>query len=193
MCKYGWWSMLELAPAWRSASTSVHVHSTSASVTIPRRQSRFWHYGCGSDLPTRYICHWLIETKSGKLRVLFSIIVLLMILVCVLRWCPEFSLFIGNVMKYEVYAKLIMNEFENLFKLHIVNTHEKLVPWMSGWYIINHVIFSDCVCSLFDSVNHLTLKEHCWIYTCQYDCNLWRAAMRLWIISSMSPDLTLLP
>lgn len=31
-------------------------------------------------------------------------------------------------MKYEVYAKLIMNEFENLFKLHIVNTHEKLVP-----------------------------------------------------------------
>lgn len=193
MCKYGWWSMLELTPAWRSASTSVHVHSTSASVTIPRRQSRFWHYGCGSDLPTRYICHWLIETKSGKLRVLFSIIVLLMILVCVLRWCPEFSLFIGNVMKYEVYAKLIMNEFENLFKLHIVNTHEKLVPWMSGWYIINHVIFSDCVCSLFDSVNHLTLKEHCWIYTCQYDCNLWRAAMRLWIISSMSPDLTLLP
>lgn len=193
MCKYGWWSMLELAPAWRSASTSVHVHSTSASVTIPRRQSRFWHYGCGSDLPTRYKCHWLIETKSGKLRVLFSIIVLLMILVCVLRWCPEFSLFIGNVMKYEVYAKLIMNEFENLFKLHIVNTHEKLVPWMSGWYIINHVIFSDCVCSLFDSVNHLTLKEHCWIYTCQYDCNLWRAAMRLWIISSMSPDLTLLP
>lgn len=193
MCKYGWWSMLELAPAWRSASTSVHVHSTSASVTIPRRQSRFWHYGCGSDLPTRYKCHWLIETKSGKLRVLFSIIVLLMILVCVLRWCPEFSLFIGNVMKYEVYAKLIMNEFENLFKLHIVNTHEKLVPWMSGWYIINHVIFSDCVCSLFDSVNHLTLKEHCWIYTCQYDCNLWRAVMRLWIISSMSPDLTLLP
>lgn len=193
MCKYGWWSMLELAPAWRSASTSVHVHSTSASVTIPRRQSRFWHYGCGSDLPTRYICHWLIETNSGKLRVLFSIIVLLMILVCVLRWCPEFSLFIGNVMKYEVYAKLIMNEFENLFKLHIVNTHEKLVPWMSGWYIINHVIFSDCVCSLFDSVNHLTLKEHCWIYTCQYECNLWRAAMRLWIISSMSPDLTLLP
>lgn len=193
MCKYGWWSMLELAPAWRSASTSVHVHSTSASVTIPRRQSRFWHYGCGSDLPTRYKCHWLIETKSGKLRVLFSIIVLLMILVCVLRWCPEFSLFIGNVMKYEVYAKLIMNEFENLFKLHIVNTHEKLVPWMSGWYIINHVIFSDCVCSLFDSVNHLTLKEHCWIYTCQYDCNLWRAAMRLWIISSLSPDLTLLP
>lgn len=193
MCKYGWWSMLELTPAWRSASTSVHVHSTSASVTIPRRQSRFWHYGCGSDLPTRYICHWLIETNSGKLRVLFSIIVLLMILVCVLRWCPEFSLFIGNVMKYEVYAKLIMNEFENLFKLHIVNTHEKLVPWMSGWYIINHVIFSDCVCSLFDSVNHLTLKEHCWIYTCQYDCNLWRAAMRLWIISSMSPDLTLLP
>lgn len=193
MCKYGWWSMLELAPAWRSASTSVHVHSTSASVTIPRRQSRFWHYGCGSDLPTRYKCHWLIETNSGKLRVLFSIIVLLMILVCVLRWCPEFSLFIGNVMKYEVYAKLIMNEFENLFKLHIVNTHEKLVPWMSGWYIINHVIFSDCVCSLFDSVNHLTLKEHCWIYTCQYDCNLWRAAMRLWIISSMSPDLTLLP
>lgn len=193
MCKYGWWSMLELTPAWRSASTSVHVHSTSASVTIPRRQSRFWHYGCGSDLPTRYKCHWLIETKSGKLRVLFSIIVLLMILVCVLRWCPEFSLFIGNVMKYEVYAKLIMNEFENLFKLHIVNTHEKLVPWMSGWYIINHVIFSDCVCSLFDSVNHLTLKEHCWIYTCQYDCNLWRAAMRLWIISSMSPDLTLLP
>lgn len=193
MCKYGWWSMLELAPAWRSASTSVHVHSTSASVTIPRRQSRFWHYGCGSDLPTRYKCHWLIETKSGKLRVLFSIIVLLMILVCVLRWCPEFSLFIGNVMKYEVYAKLIMNEFENLFKLHIVNTHEKLVPWMSGWYIINHVIFSDCVCSLFESVNHLTLKEHCWIYTCQYDCNLWRAAMRLWIISSMSPDLTLLP
>lgn len=189
MCKYGWWSMLELTPAWRSASTSVHVHSTSASVTIPRRQSRFWHYGCGSDLPTRYKCHWLIETKSGKLRVLFSIIVLLMILVCVLRWCPEFSLFIGNVMKYEVYAKLIMNEFENLFKLHIVNTHEKLVPWMSGWYIINHVIFSDCVCSLFDSVNHLTLKEHCWIYTCQYDCNLWRAAMRLWIISSM----TLLP
>lgn len=193
MCKYGWWSMLELTPAWRSASTSVHVHSTSASVTIPRRQSRFWHYGCGSDLPTRYKCHWLIETKSGKLRVLFSIIVLLMILVCVLRWCPEFSLFIGNVMKYEVYAKLIMNEFENLFKLHIVNTHEKLVPWMSGWYIINHVIFSDCVCSLFDSVNHLTLKEHCWIYTCQYDWNLWRAAMRLWIISSMSPDLTLLP
>lgn len=193
MCKYGWWSMLELAPAWRSASTSVHVHSTSASVTIPRRQSRFWHYGCGSDLPTRYICHWLIETKSGKLRVLFSIIVLLMILVCVLRWCPEFSLFIGNVMKYEVYAKLIMNEFENLFKLHIVNTHEKLVPWMSGWYIINHVIFSDCVWSLFESVNHPTLKEHCWIYTCQYDCNLWRAAMRLWIISSMSPDLTLLP
>lgn len=193
MCKYGWWSMLEFAPAWRSASTSVHVHSTSASVTIPRRQSRFWHYGCGSDLPTRYKCHWLIETKSGKLRVLFSIIVLLMILVCVLRWCPEFSLFIGNVIKYEVYAKLIMNEFENLFKLHIVNTHEKLVPWMSGWYIINHVIFSDCVCSLFDSVNHLTLKEHCWIYTCQYDCNLWRAAMRLWIISSMSPDLTLLP
>lgn len=193
MCKYGWWSMLELAPAWRSASTSVHVHSTSASVTIPRRQSRFWHYGCGSDLPTRFKCHWLIETNSGKLRVLFSIIVLLMILVCVLRWCPEFSLFIGNVMKYEVYAKLIMNEFENLFKLHIVNTHEKLVPWMSGWYIINHVIFSDCVCSLFESVNHLTLKEHCWIYTCQYDCNLWRAAMRLWIISSMSPDLTLLP
>lgn len=193
MCKYGWWSMLELAPAWRSASTPVHFHSTSASVTIPRRQSRFWHYGCGSDLPTRYKCHWLIETKSGKLRVLFSIIVLLMILVCVLRWCPEFSLFIGNVMKYEVYAKLIMNEFENLFKLHIVNTHEKLVPWMSGWYIINHVIFSDCVCSLFESVNHLTLKEHCWIYTCQYDCNLWRAAMRLWIISSMSPDLTLLP
>lgn len=193
MCKYGWWSMLELTPAWRSASTSVHVHSTSASVTIPRRQSRFWHYGCGSDLPTRYKCHWLIETKSGKLRVLFSIIVLLMILVCVLRWCPEFSLFIGNVMKYEVYAKLIMNEFENLFKLHIVNTHEKLVPWMSGWYIINHVIFSDCVCSLFESVNHPTLKEHCWIYTCQYDCNLWRAAMRLWIISSMSPDLTLLP
>lgn len=193
MCKYGWWSMLELAPAWRSASTSVHVHSTSASVTIPRRQSRFWHYGCGSDLPTRFKCHWLIETNSGKLRVLFSIIVLLMILVCVLRWCPEFSLFIGNVIKYEVYAKLIMNEFENLFKLHIVNTHEKLVPWMSGWYIINHVIFSDCVCSLFDSVNHLTLKEHCWIYTCQYDCNLWRAAMRLWIISSMSPDLTLLP
>lgn len=193
MCKYGWWSMLELTPAWRSASTSVHVHSTSASVTIPRRQSRFWHYGCGSDLPTRYKCHWLIETKSGKLRVLFSIIVLLMILVCVLRWCPEFSLFIGNVIKYEVYAKLIMNEFENLFKLHIVNTHEKLVPWMSGWYIINHVIFSDCVCSLFDSVNHLTLKEHCWIYTCQYDCNLWRAVMRLWIISSMSPDLTLLP
>lgn len=193
MCKYGWWSMLELTPAWRSASTSVHVHSTSASVTIPRRQSRFWHYGCGSDLPTRYKCHWLIETNSGKLRVLFSIIVLLMILVCVLRWCPEFSLFIGNVMKYEVYAKLIMNEFENLFKLHIVNTHEKLVPWMSGWYIINHVIFSDCVCSLFESVNHLTLKEHCWIYTCQYDCNLWRAAMRLWIISSMSPDLTLLP
>lgn len=193
MCKYGWWSMLELAPAWRSASTSVHVHSTSASVTIPRRQSRFWHYGCGSDLPTRYICHWLIETNSGKLRVLFSIIVLLMILVCVLRWCPEFSLFIGNVMKYEVYAKLIMNEFENLFKLHIVNTHEKLVPWMSGWYIINHVIFSDFVWSLFESVNHPTLKEHCWIYTCQYDCNLWRAAMRLWIISSMSPDLTLLP
>lgn len=193
MCKYGWWSMLELAPAWRSASTSVHVHSTSASVTIPRRQSRFWHYGCGSDLPTRYKCHWLIETKSGKLRVLFSIIVLLMILVCVLRWCHDFSLFIGNVIKYEVYAKLIMNEFENLFKLHIVNTHEKLVPWMSGWYIINHVIFSDCVCSLFDSVKHLTLKEHCWIYTCQYDCNLWRAAMRLWIISSMSPDLTLLP
>lgn len=193
MCKYGWWSMLELTPAWRSASTSVHVHSTSASVTIPRRQSRFWHYGCGSDLPTRYKCHWLIETKSGKLRVLFSIIVLLMILVCVLRWCPEFSLFIGNVIKYEVYAKLIMNEFENLFKLHIVNTHEKLVPWMSGWYIINHVIFSDCVWSLFESVNHPTLKEHCWIYTCQYDCNLWRAAMRLWIISSMSPDLTLLP
>lgn len=193
MCKYGWWSMLELAPAWRSASTSVHVHSTSASVTIPRRQSRFWHYGCGSDLPTRYICHWLIETNSGKLRVLFSIIVLLMILVCVLPWCPEFSLFIGNVIKYEVYAKLIMNEFENLFKLHIVNTHEKLVPWMSGWYIINHVIFSDCVWSLFESVNHLTLREHCWIYTCQYDCNLWRAAMRLWIISSMSPDLTLLP
>lgn len=193
MCKYGWWSMLELTPAWRSASTSVHVHSTSASVTIPRRQSRFWHYGCGSDLPTRYKCHWLIETKSGKLRVLFSIIVLLMILVCVLRWCPEFSLFIGNVMKYEVYAKLIMNEFENLFKLHIVNTHEKLVPWMSGWYIINHVIFSDCVWSLFESVNHPTLNEHCWIYTCQYDCNLWRAAMRLWIISSMSPDLTLLP
>lgn len=193
MCKYGWWSMLELAPAWRSASTSVHVHSTSASVTIPRRQSRFWHYGCGSDLPTRYKCHWLIETKSGKLRVLFSIIVLLMILVCVLRWCHDFSLFIGNVIKYEVYAKLIMNEFENLFKLHIVNTHEKLVPWMSGWYIINHVIFSDCVCSLFDSVNHLTLKEHCWIYTCQYDCNLWRAAMRPWIISSMSPDLILLP
>lgn len=193
MCKYGWWSMLELAPAWRSASTSVHVHSTSASVTIPRRQSRFWHYGCGSDLPTRYKCHWLIETKSGKLRVLFSIIVLLMILVCVLRWCPEFSLFIGNVIKYEVYAKLIMNEFENLFKLHIVNTHEKLVPWMSGWYIINHVIFSDCVWFLFESVNHPTLKEHCWIYTCQYDCNLWRAAMRLWIISSMSPDLTLLP
>lgn len=160
MCKYGWWSMLELAPAWRSASTSVHVHSTSASVTIPRRQSRFWHYGCGSDLPTRYICHWLIETNSGKLRVLFSIIVLLMILVCVLRWCPEFSLFIGNVIKYEVYAKLIMNEFENLFKLHIVNTHEKLVPWMSGWYIINHVIFSDCVWSLFESVNHLTLREH---------------------------------
>lgn len=193
MCKYGWWSMLELTPAWRSASTSVHVHSTSASVTIPRRQSRFWHYGCGSDLPTRYKCHWLIETKSGKLRVLFSIMVLLMILVCVLRWCHDFSLFIGNVIKYEVYAKLIMNEFENLFKLHIVNTHEKLVPWMSGWYIINHVIFSDCVCSLFESVNHLTLKEHCWIYTCQYDCNLWRAAMRLWIISSMSPDLTLLP
>lgn len=193
MCKYGWWSMLELAPAWRSASTSVHVHSTSASVTIPRRQSMFWHYGCGSDLPTRYKCHWLIETKSGKLRVLFSIIVLLMILVCVLRWCHDFSLFIGNVIKYEVYAKLIMNEFENLFKLHIVNTHEKLVPWMSGWYIINHVIFSDCVCSLFESVNYLTLKEHCWIYTCQYDCNLWRAAMRLWIISSMSPDLTLLP
>lgn len=193
MCKYGWWSMLELAPAWRSASTSVHVHSTSASVTIPRRQSRFWHYGCGSDLPTRYKCHWLIETNSGKLRVLFSIIVLLMILVCVLWWCPEFSLFIGNVMKYEVYAKLIMNEFENLFKLHIVNTHEKLVPWMSGWYIINHVIFSDCVCSLFESVNHLTVREHCWSYTCQYDCNLWRAAMRLWIISSMSPDLTLLP
>lgn len=193
MCKYGWWSMLELAPAWRSDSTYVHVHSTSASVTIPRRQSRFWHYGCGSDLPTRFKCHWLIETKSGKLRVLFSIIVLLMILVCVLRWCPEFSLFIGNVIKYEVYAKLIMNEFENLFKLHIVNTHEKLVPWMSGWYIINHVIFSDCVWSLFESVNHPTLKEHCWIYTCQYDCNLWRAAMRLWIISSMSPDLTLLP
>lgn len=193
MCKYGWWSMLELAPAWRSASTSVHVHSTSASVTIPRRQSRFWHYGCGSDLPTRYICHWLIETNSGKLRVLFSIIVLLMILVCVLRWCHDFSLFIGNVIKYEVYAKLIMNEFENLFKLHIVNTHEKLVPWMSGWYIINHVIFSDFVWSLFESVNHPTLKEHCWIYTCQYDCNLWRAAMRLWIISSMSPDLTLLP
>lgn len=137
MCKYGWWSMLELAPAWRSDSTYVHVHSTSASVTIPRRQSRFWHYGCGSDLPTRYICHWLIETNSGKLRVLFSIIVLLMILVCVLRWCPEFSLFIGNVIKYEVYAKLIMNELEKLFKLHIVNTHEWKTGPMNEWLIHN--------------------------------------------------------
>lgn len=70
---------------------------------------------------------------------------------------------------------------------------EKLVPWMSGWYIINHVIFSDCVWSLFESINHLTVKEHCRIYTCQYDCNLSRAAMRLWIISSISSDLTLLP
>lgn len=194
MCKYGWWSMLELAPAWHSASTSVHVHSTSASVTIPRRQSRFWHYGCGSDLPTRLKCHsdslkWIQENY------VISIIVLLMILVCVLVWFPEFSLFLGNLLKYEVYAKLIMNGLENMFKLHIVNTHEWKTGPMNEWLMQNknHVIFSDCFRSLFESLNHLTAREHCRIHTCQYDCNLSRAAMRLWIISSISSDLKLLP
>lgn len=56
---------------------------------------------------------------------------------CVLRWCPEFSLFIGNVIKYEVYAKLIMNELEKLFKLHIVNTHEWKTGPMNEWLIHN--------------------------------------------------------
>lgn len=79
----------------------------------------------------------------------FLIIVLLMILVCVLRWCPEFSLFIGNVIKYEVYAKLIMNELENLFKLHIVNTHEWKTGPMNEWLIHNKSCDILWLCLLF--------------------------------------------
>lgn len=79
----------------------------------------------------------------------FLIIVLLMILVCVLRWCHDFSLFIGNVIKYEVYAKLIMNEFENLFKLHIVNTHEWKTGPMNEWLIHNKSCDILWLCLLF--------------------------------------------